>query len=1044
MSEEILKALMQLFAIVTKQDEGASDIMRKYVHQFLVQQVTTVEVGKYFELFEQQLGGQAEADPEGKQRTSVLDSVRTLAICKKINRALSQEQKIIVLVRLFELTRLDAGRSGQRIALLNTVGDVFNVPKEEFAAIKALVLEPYLDGLTGKDLLFIREAGEGPEGRTIIVEQLHGMAVLQRVPSVDLYFMRYEGSSEVMLNGAPLPRSLVRLVPGGSALRIPYGKAIYYSEIVSRYKEGRSTERVSFVADKLWYRFNGGYVGLRDISIQEGSGHLVGIMGASGSGKTTLLNVLCGIEKPTSGTVTINGVDVHSGAKEINGAIGYIPQDDLLIDDLTVYENLMFSARLCLADRSEEERASIVERVLDDLGIAAIKDLQVGDPLNKRISGGQRKRLNIGIELLREPTVLFVDEPTSGLSSLDSENVVDLLRELALKGKLVFVVIHQPSSDIYKMFDRMIFLDVGGHMVYNGDPVEAVEYFKRADGQVSSNNGSCTHCGTVNSEVVFGIIGSKVVDEFGRYTAKRKKSAVEWKALYDAHHVSGPKDDVRGPLAKALHVPSRAAQAGIYFLRDWIAKRRNTQYLLINLLQAPLLAFILAIIIRSNSGTEGAYIFRENQSIPAYLFMCVIVALFMGLMISAEEIFKDRRMLKREALLHLSRSGYLASKVALLFGLSAFQTGVFVLVGNGILGIEGMFLDYWWILFSVQCCACAMGLLLSASLSSAVAIYILVPLLIIPQMILGGAMFSYEKLNRAIGGGHQVPAVAQLMPSRWAYEALAVQQYTRNAYEEPLFAIKRMESDLSYRSEFLIPELRRLVEECNMLMRSKDPLDQARLKADGALLSTELAACRAHAPEVGKDLHASNDNAIPSASAFDRATTYLDELDAHYNALYRKAEQKKEALIAAQQATPEGRAAFAAVYDAHFNEGLSDVVRKLQEPDKITRSGDRLQQVLDPVYTLPEPSLTGLDAHFYAPVKYLMNVRFGTLAFNAIIIWLFSGALLILLYVDALRSIGKAAGKWIGRMKARLLRATDKEQHASAGALAQHTNGTGR
>ncbi len=98
---------------------------------------------------------------------------------------------------------------------------------------------------------------------------------------------------------------------------------------------------------------------------------------------------------------------------------------------------------------------------------------------NKLISGGQRKRLNIALELIREPSVLFVDEPTSGLSSRDSENMMDLLRELALKGKLVFVVIHQPSSEIYKMFDKIIFLDIGGYMIYYGNPVEAVMYFKK-------------------------------------------------------------------------------------------------------------------------------------------------------------------------------------------------------------------------------------------------------------------------------------------------------------------------------------------------------------------------------------------------------------------------------------------------------------------------------------------------------------------------------------------------------------------------------------
>ncbi len=116
--------------------------------------------------------------------------------------------------------------------------------------------------------------------------------------------------------------------------------------------------------------------------------------------------------------------------------------------------------------------------LLNSIGLYEAKDLKVGSPLEKTISGGQRKRLNIALELIREPSVLFVDEPTSGLSSRDSENIMDLLKELALKGKVIFVVIHQPSSDIFKMFDKLLILDLGGRPIYYGNPVDGVLYFK--------------------------------------------------------------------------------------------------------------------------------------------------------------------------------------------------------------------------------------------------------------------------------------------------------------------------------------------------------------------------------------------------------------------------------------------------------------------------------------------------------------------------------------------------------------------------------------
>jgi ABC transport system ATP-binding/permease protein len=1034
MSEEILRALMQLFAIVTKQDEGASSVMRGYVRDFLAQQITAGEVANYYALYEEGLGT-APKENEGAKRTSVLDSVKTLALCKKINRTLDQPQKVVVVVRLLQLVRMDQATSAQRMALVHTVGEVFNIDKEEFTALRDFVLAPDVARSSGAGLLHIGQFGDQAPlpPKHIHIAQFDSSLALLRVPSVDLYFVRYDGTSEVVLNGVVLPPQHIVLFPKGSTLKVPYGRPVYYSDVVAQYAEHGKVDRLLFRAEDLGYHFPTGNVGLRNISFQEHSGKLVGIMGASGSGKTTLLNVLSGIEAPTEGKVTINGLRLHESGNGLEGLVGYIPQDDLLIEELTVFENLLFSARLCLTEKSEEEIRASVSRVLEDLGIAQIAGLQVGSPMNKRISGGQRKRLNIGIELLREPAVLFVDEPTSGLSSLDSENVIELLRELALKGKLIFVVIHQPSSDIYKMFDKMLFLDVGGYLVYNGNPVEAIDHFKQCDHQVKGNNGNCVHCGTVSPEVVFSIIEAKVVDEFGRFTDRRKRTPAEWKALYDEQPKEPLQQEASEELAKALQVPSKGKQTRVYMLRDLLSKLRNTQYLLINALQAPLLAFILAVLIRSNAGSDTvAYTFRENQSIPAYLFMCVIVALFMGLTISAEEIFKDRKILKREALLHLSRMSYLVSKVVLLFGISAIQSLLFVAIGSAILDIEGMFLDHWLVLFSVQCCANVLGLLLSASLDSAVAIYILIPLFIIPQMVLGGAMFSFEQLNRAIGGGHRIPAMAQAIPSRWAYEALAVSQFKNNAHELPFFAIRCMESELSYELEFYLPELQRTVRECDQLLGKKDAADQAQLNGHLALLRNELEALgRAQ----GNGPLAQIEALVPGTYNTELGAaviTYLRTHEAREQALYKRVNEKKEAMIAEQQATPQLKAQYDATYDRAFNRSLSDALRKLQEQHKIVRQKGRLVQVVDPIYRLPETSALGLSAHFYAPYKYLLGQRWQTLHYNVLVLWVFTLGLFVMLYFGVVRATMSLVGRTLETMRSKATRKPEKALQASA------------
>jgi ABC transport system ATP-binding/permease protein len=513
--------------------------------------------------------------------------------------------------------------------------------------------------------------------------------------------------------------------------------------------------------------------------------------------------------------------------------------------------------------------------------------MKVGSPMNKVISGGQRKRLNIALELIREPSILFVDEPTSGLSSRDSENVMDLLRELTLKGKLIFVVIHQPSSDIYKMFDNIMILDTGGYMIYYGNPVEGVMYFKRIDAQINSDVGECPDCGNVNPELIFNIIEARVVDELGRYTPNRKVSPKKWESFFRENIRMEPVKTETNPPPATLKIPSWFRQLKIYSLRDFFSKISNRQYIVLNLLEAPLLAFILAYIIRYIADpNSGIYIFRENENIPVYIFMSLIVALFLGLTISAEEIFRDRKILKREAFLNLSRSSYLLSKIVILFCISAIQALLFVWTGNTILGVQGMNFEYWLTLFSIAAFANMLGLNISASFNSAVTIYILIPLLMIPQMILGGAMFSFEKLNRTIGSVDKVPLIAEIMPTKWTYEALMVHQYKDNAFQKYFFELEKKESMADFQKVYWLPEMRNrldaVIDEFNI---AGEVIER---KRELQLLDNEIQKERVRLPQVGYNGSPGNERDNFSMDDAVYMLEYFDELDSQYTLDYEE------------------------------------------------------------------------------------------------------------------------------------------------------------
>ncbi|HEX7492813.1 MAG TPA: ATP-binding cassette domain-containing protein, partial [Bacteroidales bacterium] len=689
MSEEILKALMELFALIVKQDGGILLNEREYVSGFLNKQLTKETVDEYLAFFDKHAGPVLQRSIVKELSTpSVKDSVKILGICKKINRTLNQEQKVVVLMRLYELVNTDRQFTPQRMNIINTVAEVFKISSGEFAAIEQFVKNDNPDDLKNPAILILAPGNEECElCRRMKTGYQDTRIIILRVASVDLYFIRYISKDQLYLNGLPIRSGQVYTLAKGGSIKSQQGHSIYYSDISSSFLSDIIIHKISFTVENLSYHFREGHAAVNNVSFSIEEGKLIGIMGASGSGKTTLMNLMSGILKPSSGSVRINGLDVVRDNIKLEGVFGYVPQDDLLIEDLTVFDNLFFAACQCFKDKTREEITALVDQTLSNLGLLEKRGLKVGSPFNKVISGGQRKRLNIALELIREPLVLFLDEPTSGLSSRDSENLMDLLRDLTLKGKLVFTVIHQPSSEIFKMFDKVVLLDQGGYMAYFGNPVDSVIYFKTLDSQINSNQGECPSCGNVNPETIFNIIETQVVDEFGKYTEKRKVRPTEWAATYSSKHPFKLVTEIKEPPHKNLQRPDLWKQFQIYFSRDLKSKISNTQYVLLTILEAPILGFVLSFIIRYIPDPDSKiYIFSENENIPIYIFMSLIVALFIGLTISAEEIFRDRKILKRERFLNLSRNSYLLSKVAILIMISTIQTLLFILIANPILG----------------------------------------------------------------------------------------------------------------------------------------------------------------------------------------------------------------------------------------------------------------------------------------------------------------------------------------------------------------------
>jgi ABC-type multidrug transport system ATPase subunit len=1012
MNESMLHSLMQLFAIIAGINRDTLfSLARNFVESYLNHQLSHKLAEKYLAVFDYYFNEIEISDNQERDKKTSSLSVKLLSICNEINHELHVRNKFQILLsllqfnRYFETSYIEESEFKQSISdSVGTIAEGLLITPEEYQNCKAFITDKFYK-VPDKNRIMVISDNKSfsiTELKHLYREGLNGNILVLQIKRADIYLFYYTGNEKLELNGRYIFPHHVYFLPGGSTIKGKGITSIYYSDISGSFYRDLSRQPITFLVREISFKFRNSDNGIHPFSFYGESGQLIGIMGGSGTGKSTLLKVLNGSIIPHNGSIFINGHNLHRGIEGMEGIIGYIPQDDLLIEDLTVYDNLYFNAKLCLDNLAESAIKERVNNLLDDLNLYDVRNLRVGSPLNKYISGGQRKRLNIALELIREPHILFVDEPTSGLSSTDSENVMFLLKEQAVRGRLVMVNIHQPSSDLFKLFDKLIVLDQGGYPVYMGNPVEALVYFKQMIERVDAMESECPSCGNINPEEILKIIEARDVNESGEFTQQRKTKPSEWYRMY--------LNNIQSKLSfnylqeklpeNPFRIPGFFKQIFIFSKRNLVAKLADHQFMMISLLVAPILAFILGFFAKYVSGSETdyhEYIFSKNENLPAYLFMSVIVALFLGMIISAEEIIKDRKIMARESFLHLSRSSYLLSKILFLFGLSAIQMITFILIANYILEIKSMTLHYWIILFSTSCFANMLGLNISDGLKSVVAIYIVVPFLLVPQILLAGVIVKFDKLHFSVAAYENVPLAGDAMASRWAYEALAVNQFRNNRYQIHFFDIEQVESNISYELYHLIPRLIEKIDDTRGYLKS-DP-DNPLIERNSEIILNSLVDIRIH-PLL--NLPEKKSRSLDSLTLADLRNHLMDTRNIlsrmREKVLYTKDTMQMELIR-----KTGGRDNLIELRQDHQNDNLADLVLNRNELHKVVESKHKLIRKMEPVYQIPA-SRNG-RAPFYSAVKVLGNNHLDTFWFNVFILWIMSLMLYISLRFSWLKKI---------------------------------------
>lgn len=482
--------------------------------------------------------------------------------------------------------------------------------------------------------------------------------------------------------------------------------------------------RLIFTTSGVYYAYGTGGISLdvSDVVIRRGQnitgnhisvsirpGELVAIIGGSGAGKSTLLNCMCGYLEPSEGNVYLNGVDLYRNFETMKKTFGYVPQSDIVYDNLTLWDMLLYTAKLRLPkDTTDAEREAAIMRAIRTVDLEDRKD-----HLIRKLSGGQRKRASIAVELLSDPRLLFLDEPASGLDPGTERSLMRSLRAMADAGKTIVLVTH--STLQLGLCDRIIFMGKGGNLCFYGSSREALNFFGVKD----------------------------IVDVYEPMTNDAPRLRDRYNRMAAQVRVPQPQETAAEQKKPA---PRQISALCSRYIRLIVNDR---QRFILLMAQAPLLGVLIALV------ADGEQ-FNQYEMTKSLLFALSCSAFWIGMLNAIQEICKERSILKREYMTGLSLTKYLLSKI-LVLGLmclvqSLMITSVFTMtVGAPEEGVMmGAFAELLLVTFLTALSSSAMGLFVSSLFSNADRAMTVAPLLLMPQILFSGLLFVLKGATKAI------------------------------------------------------------------------------------------------------------------------------------------------------------------------------------------------------------------------------------------------------------------------------------------------------
>lgn len=913
MTTTLLDHILKLFAITAY--SGISDEYKRSFSEFIKSNVSIDLRETYIKRFEELLKKHQSVSSDKKVS---LNSVKLIKHCTELKSQTTLRERYIIFVSLLNFIEISKGIDSQQKDYITLIAEVLEICKDDFNNI----LNHYDVTLNDFEI----------SGRKLFYEDDEPSLLLFKTKA-DLILLKALKENIIINTNRCNPQDLY-IIDFNSLVKTSYLRKYNYKDLLSVIDKDSNNDNYKLIVNDIEVKIKNQTI-LNQTKFVAESGEMIGIIGKSGSGKSTLLKAIAGINDISKGEIHCS--DNNGNLKPLS--VSFVSQENCFIPEFTVIDHLADRLKYLQIPKSEHNK--IIDAVLDYVELQSHKHKipLKSNNIESELSGGQQKRVSIAMSLLQNPEIVIMDEPASGLSATEALRVFKLLKTMALKNKIILCSVHQPDIEIFSIFDKILFINEEGYPVFYGKPAESADYFRKISNRVDNQS---VYGENYNPAVIMDILEETTHNYHTNLRTEEsnnlKDSEITKKKVLIKTQKSSFFESFKTFLIREVKILKKSPVI-------------TTLYFLIPLLLAVIISFI------SRYSSHEHYVYYYNPNIPAWIIMVLVSAFFTGLISTGHELIIQRKLRLAENIIHNTNNAYLSSKLVKVLGLTILQSLILTITSVLIIGLTDNILNFFMIIWALCFLGAISGLVLSSIFSSLSFVYLLVPVIIIPQILFAGALIDFNHFNKYLRSDKYVPIVADVIPLKYATEAVITDFYKNNKYNNQLFDISLQMYEADYYLNYFIPELLDIASKDNN--RAENILNRENSK---------------------------NRRVFVNKNDFNEN---IEELKEYYESVWINAVALRDSILENMD-----NASFLQM--KYTNRALIHLVYITANFETFLTLDNEIVRKYMPIYKLPDNHT--MRTHFLSPFKSFAGFYIETVYYNFIILMLFSLLLIIYLY----------------------------------------------